>query len=120
MAARSETQRNEAVSLGCEAIALAELPAALPTADVVCNTVPSPLFSAELLRQCKTGGVFLELASAPFGASKEDCLAAGLRYPDGRGLPGRFTPLAAAKAMLCAIDGAREVIPWTDPSSAMR
>ena len=120
VAVRSEKQRNEAAALGCEAIALADLPAALPAADVVCNTVPFPLFSAKLLRQCKKGGVFLELASAPFGANKEDCLAAGLRYIDGKGLPGRLTPLAAAKAMLRAIDEAREVIPWTDPSSAMR
>ena len=120
VAARSERQRNEAAASGCKAIALAKLADALPAADVVCNTVPAPLFSAELLQRCKKGGVFLELASAPFGASKEDCLAAGLRYPDGRGLPGRFTPLAAARAMLRAIDEAREVIPWTDPLSGMR
>ena len=120
VAARNEKQRNEAVARGCEAISLTKLSAALPAADIVCNTVPAPLFSAELLHQRKKGSVFLELASAPFGASKEDCLAAGLRYPDGRGLPGRITPLAAARAMLRAIDEAREVIPWTDPSSAMR
>ncbi len=114
VAARSEAQREQAVCLGCEATPIPALAAALPTADVICNTVPAPLFSPGLLQQCKKGGLFLELASAPFGAQKEDCLSAGLQHLDGGGLPGRFAPAAAAKAML------REVIPWTDPSSAMR
>lgn len=114
VAARSDSQRAAAVRRGCEAAPLTALSAVLPKADFICNTVPAPLFSPDLLRQCKKGGAFLELASAPLGAQKEDCLAAGLSYIDGGSLPGRFTPLAAARAML------REVISWTDPSSAMR
>lgn len=118
VAARSASQRTGAVSLGCEAIALTQLSGELPSVDMICNTVPAPLFPPALLQRCKRGGIYLELASAPFGAQKEDCLAAGLLCIDGGGLPGRFTPKAAASAMLRALE--REVIPWTDPSSVMR
>ena len=104
VATRSAAQRADAAGRGLQAIALPQLFEALGTADMVCNTVPAPLFSPGLLAQCKKGGVYLELASAPFGAQKEACLAAGLRYLDGGGLPGRFCPAAAAKAMLRRMD----------------
>ena len=118
IAARSEAQRGRAVQLGCGAVDFQELPAVLPSIDMICSTVPAPVFSPALLQRCKKGGLYLELASAPFGAQREDCLSAGLQHLDGGGLPGRFTPHAAAKAMLRVLE--REVIPWTDPSSVMR
>lgn len=104
-AARSPLQRREALLLGCEAGTINALDETLPVFDIICNTVPAPLFSAQSLSRCKPGCVYLELASAPFGAKKEACAAAGLRHLDGKGLPGRFLPLSAAEGMLWCLNG---------------
>ncbi len=104
VAARDPFQRAAAMRLGCETGPIDALDEALPTFDIICNTVPLPLFSAQRLHKCKAGCFYLELASAPFGAEKAACEAAGLRYLDGKGLPGRFLPEAAAEAMLQRMD----------------
>ena len=72
--------------------------------DVLINTIPARWLDAKSLSGAKPGGVYLELASAPFGAEKDDAEQHGLRFLDGKGLPGRFCPQAAAEAMKHCID----------------
>lgn len=119
-AARSALQRQEAVLSGCKALSPDDLSRVAFLFDVICNTVPARLFSFDTLRVLRPGCLFLELASAPFGADPDDCVKAGVTRLAGGGLPGRYTPDAAAAAMLRCIDSEREVIPWIDPSSATR
>ena len=120
VAARSVLQRQEAVLSGCKALSVDDLPRVSFLFDIICNTVPARLFSSDTLRVLRPGCLFLELASAPFGADPAHCAKANVTRLFGGGLPGRFTPDAAAAAMLRCIDSEREVIPWTDPSSATR
>ena len=120
VAARSALQRQEAVLSGCKALSPYDLSRVAFLFDIVCNTVPARLFSLDTLRVLRPGCLFLELASSPFGADPVDCKKAGVTRLSGGGLPGRFTPDAAAGAMLRCIDSEREVIPWIDPSSATR
>ena len=100
IAARSETQRAEAMLCGCKTLPIGVLTEALPQTDVIVNTVPAPLFSAQTLQVCREGTLFLELASAPFGAAAEEVRANGLHHIPGGGLPGRFCASGCAAAML--------------------
>lgn len=120
IAARSALQRQEAVLAGCKAHSPDDLSRVAFLFDIICNTVPARLFSLDTLRVLRPGCLFLELASAPFGTDPDDCVKVGVIRIAGGGLPGRFTPDAAAGAMLRCIDSEREVIPWIDPSSATR
>ena len=44
-------------------------------------------------------GLYIELASAPGGCSREAALSAGARYLSGAGLPGKAAPEAAGEAL---------------------
>ena len=68
------------------------------------RAIPAIWLDADSLSGIKPGGIYLELASAPFGAEKEAVDRQGMCYIDGKGLPGRFCPQAAAEAMKHCID----------------
>ena len=104
VAARSASQRKRAETAGCGAIAPDESKRMIGRFDVLVNTIPARWLDAKSLSGAKPGGVYLELASAPFGAEKEAVDRHGMCYIDGKGLPGRFCPLAAAEAMKHCID----------------
>ena len=104
VAARREAKRTAAKTAGCGAIAPDEAKRSIGRFDVLVNTIPARWLDAKSLSGAKPGGVYLELASAPFGAEKDAALQCGLCYIDGKGLPGRFCPQAAAEAMKHCID----------------
>ena len=68
------------------------------------NTIPERWLGENSLSGSKPGGVYLELASTPFGAEKDTVEQHGICYLDGKGLPGRFCPQAAAEAMKLCMD----------------
>lgn len=104
VAARSASQRKRAENAGCGAIAPDEAKRTIGQFDVLVNTIPARWLDAKSLSGAKPGGVYLELAGAPFGTEKDAALQCGLCYIDGKGLPGRFCPQAAAEAMKHCID----------------
>lgn len=104
IAARRDTQRTAAKTAGCGAIAPDEAKRTIGQFDVLVNTIPARWLDAKSLSGAKPGGVYLELAGAPFGTEKDAALQCGLCYIDGKGLPGRFCPQAAAEAMKHCID----------------
>ena len=104
VAARRDAQRTAAKTAGCGAMTLDEAKRTIGQFDVLINTIPAIWLDAKSLSGAKPGGVYLELASAPFGAEKETVDRHGMCYIDGKGLPGRFCPLAAAEAMKVCID----------------
>ena len=104
VAARRDAQRTAAKAAGCDAITPDEAKRSIGRFDVLVNTIPARWLDAKSLSGAKPGGVYLELASAPFDAEKDAALQCGLCYIDGKGLPGRFCPLAAAEAMKVCID----------------
>ena len=101
VAARNEAQRTEARLSGCEAVTLSSLSA--QTAAVF-NTVPARIFSAQALSQFAEGTLFLELASAPFGAEEKEVRALGLHHIPAAALPGKFVAAGCAKAMLALLE----------------
>ena len=63
-------------------------------ADIIINTVPSPIFSKELIDKIPQNTVIIELASHPYGFEEMD------RVTLCSGLPGKALPLSAA-AVIC-------------------
>lgn len=94
--ARNEIQLKTAELSGMKAIRLTESPRC-SEADFIFNTVPNVIFDRKSVETMKKSAVYFELASAPFGAVKEDFLPDGCRYVLGSSLPGRFLPAASAK-----------------------
>jgi len=71
--------------------------------DMLINTAPAALLSAEELRRFKRGTLVLELASAPGGFTEHELRAMELRYIAAPGLPGRYAPYSAAEVIFDAV-----------------
>ncbi len=97
ISARSVASLKEASLHGFQAIPLSELKCSLSSYSVIFNTIPSPIFSEDMIMECSPSSLYLELASAPGGiVQATDSTLSILQCP---GLPGRFAPLASAKAI---------------------
>ena len=86
VAARRDAQRTAAKAAGCDAITPDEAKRSIGRFDVLVNTIPARWLDAKSLSGAKPGGVYLELASAPFGAAlcSADCaISTAKRCPDG-------------------------------------
>lgn len=68
--------------------------------DVIFNTVPYHVFGLSELNSIRKGTVFVELASPPYGCDMELAEKAGVDVRIEPGIPGRFFPKAAAKAIM--------------------
>ena len=68
-------------------------------ADIIFNTVPERIFSNELLISLPQNTILIELASAPGGFDPDIATQCELKFIDGRGIPGKYAPTAAGKAV---------------------
>ena len=112
LAARDPAQRAAGEALGCRAVEFSA--AAEPGYDHVVNTVPSRLFGEGELRAfgpCR----LLELASPPYGIDPAASQSIGNPVRLAPGLPGRYAPRAAAKAIRDAIFEILEASPSWNP-----
>ena len=62
-------------------------------ADIIINTVPSPIFSKDLIEQIPKETFIVELASLPYGFESME------RVVLASGLPGKILPIGAARAI---------------------
>ncbi len=102
--ARRSEIRTHARALGYKTISETELSQSVHLFDFIFNTVPKRLFEKEDVLHMKNRAVYFELASAPFGADKENFEKAKATFVFGGGLPGRFCSFAAAKEIEKRID----------------
>ncbi len=63
--------------------------------DFIFNTVPSQVFGEELLSRMSSTQIFIELASAPFGADKRLAKEHNIEIIDGAALPSKYCPRSA-------------------------
>lgn len=96
-AARRRESREKAATLGITAIDFPYLYAHLPEWNLLINTVPSPIFTREVLENVRKGTVILEIASPPFGTDFNCCTEFGIKAVKALGLPGKCTPKAAGE-----------------------
>ena len=73
---------------------------ALKTADVVWNTVPVHVLDEQAMDALHSGTPFIELASSPYGMDMETAKKRGVCVRLEQGLPGRYFPVSAARAIL--------------------
>ena len=98
VSARKETDLNFIYSFGMNPIKTAEINKDAHKYDFVFNTVNSPVINDEFLIKTKPDALLVELASLPGGisGSKEK---ASCSIINAQGLPGKFSPKAAAKIL---------------------
>lgn len=99
IAARSPYARKEAMQHGFHAIDLLDLKPRLASFSILFNTIPFPVFSKEMVMECHSSTLYLELASTPGGLADISYAKEKLSVVSCPGLPGRFAPFASAKAI---------------------
>ena len=104
VAARRAEARQAAVEAGADATDMAGLPHAAAQADFVFSTPPETVMGAAELSRVRSGVPVMDLASPPYGVDLAAAQRLGVRAWRESGVPGRYCPLAAARAMADAID----------------
>ena len=97
VAARRKESREEA---GAPGIPIEDIPRVLPQTDVVFSTVPARILGMNELRSASKNTLLVELASAPYGIDPEAAKALHLPYLLESGVPGRYCPRSAARALM--------------------
>lgn len=64
---------------------------------IVINTAPGSVLPDGALSALEKDAVLMELASAPGGISRAEAAEFGLKYVEGPGLPGKYSPKSAAE-----------------------
>lgn len=101
VAARREVSRKEA---GSSSININQLHELIPHVQIIFNTVPFPLIGPDLLSLITHDTFLIELASPPYGIDLPAAQEMGLRAWLESGIPGRYCPQSAAKAILDYIE----------------
>ena len=99
VAARNPGQLARAFEAGHEAVPLATLPDQAAGADVIFNTVPAMILTADVLDRVRPPTVIIDLASAPGGTDFAAARARGLDAVLAPALPGRVAPRTAGEIL---------------------
>lgn len=100
--ARSPVALARATAAGHQAVQFAALQKSpggseIGAADVVFNTVPAPVLTAEVLSRLQPDALVIDLASAPGGTDFEAARQLGIRALLAPGLPGKVAPRTAGR-----------------------
>ena len=98
-----EAKRLAAREAGAEAAALDDIASALPEQDVIFSTPPATVIDETALKHVNPNALLIDLASPPYGFDLEAARALNLRAHREPGLPGRYCPLSAARAIYSAV-----------------
>lgn len=101
--ARSPAQRARALEMGLRAVSFAEFPEHIHRADVIFNTVPALVLTAELLRRSRPGLLIIDLASGPGGTDFAAAERLGITALLAPGLPGKVAPKTAGRLLAVTI-----------------
>jgi dipicolinate synthase subunit A len=93
--ARDAAQRARAYEMGMLSTDFSDLPALMPQADIIFNTVPALILSRPLLEKAAPEVLIIDLASAPGGTDFTAAQELGIAATLVPGLPGRVAPKTA-------------------------
>jgi dipicolinate synthase subunit A len=93
--ARREEARISAESSGANAFSFENIKDAIESADIIFNTVPSPIIRENDIPFFKSDSLFIDLASLPGGVTEEVETALGERFERALALPGKHFPETA-------------------------
>lgn len=97
--ARSERDRAAAESDGCKAVHLNSKLEHETRFDVVINTVPSLVITADFIKELPQTCLIIDIASAPYGVDFAAAESRGIRTVKAPSLPGRYAPKSAGEAI---------------------
>ncbi len=106
--ARKAADRALVAELGYTPLELEALEGRIGDFDLIVNTVPARVLSDAALCCVAPEALLLELASPPGGFNRDLARNIGLRALIAPGLPGQYSPLAAARLMRREIEAALE------------
>lgn len=101
--ARNSGARSEAWALGYRAMDFGAFGANPSRFDVMFNTVPALVITAEVIDRLREECVIIDLASSPGGTDFEAAAKRGLRAILAPGLPAKFAPKTAGKILATVI-----------------
>lgn len=103
VASRSLKGRNGAIERGAESVFTYELASALAGKQIVFSTPPSRVLGKAELRAMEPDALLIDLSSPPYGVDLDAAWELGIRAWREPGLPGRYCPFSAARALMRAI-----------------
>ena len=95
--ARKEQARTLAKLKGCRAVGFGALEQSLAQADIIVNTVPSPVLGKKELLCVNPRSLIVDLASKPGGVDFVTSEILGIKAIHALSLPGKYSPKSAAK-----------------------
>ncbi|MBR2087366.1 MAG: dipicolinate synthase subunit A [Oscillospiraceae bacterium] len=95
VAARQAADRSRAQMLGCDAVDYSRIEAG--DFDILCNTVPAKVVTAEMLSAMREDTLVLDLASKPGGVDLDAASALNRRVIWALSLPGKTAPVTAGE-----------------------
>ena len=97
VAARSEIDRAWAQSLSLQTIDFSNLSKDISDFRLIINTIPSVMFSRKVLCHVSKSATLIDLSSQPGGVDFDAAKALGIRSVHALSLPGKYSPLTAAR-----------------------
>ncbi len=97
VASRDVAERARAEMLGCDVLPLSGIGAHAAQFDVICNTIPAKIVTAEILQRMQPDALVLDLASKPGGVDLEAAQKCGRRVVWALSLPGKTAPISAGE-----------------------
>lgn len=95
----SETKRRRICEAGAEAFAMDAMERALKDRAMIFSTPPAQVVDRKALAAVQTGALILDLASPPYGVDLDAAREMNLNAWREPGLPGRYCPMSAARAL---------------------
>ena len=95
----SERKRREVHESGAQPASMMELTEILPGKQIIFSTPPAMFLDRIALSHADENTIIIDLASPPYGVDLEAAQALNLRAWREPGLPGRYCPLRAARAI---------------------
>lgn len=98
--ARAESDREEAVTHGYQAIDFSQLQGNISEYEYIVNTVPSLVLSKEIMAQVNRDSLVVDIASVPGGVDFKTAKKLGIPVLHALGLPGKYAPKASARLLV--------------------
>lgn len=100
---RSPEKRSEIGEAGARFADESEIGGAIADRSFIFSTPPTPVLCADELSFADKSARIIDLASPPYGVDLDAARSLGLQAWRENGLPGRYCPLSAARALLGAV-----------------
>lgn len=103
VASRNSDELAWAKALGCKCLHLKNLAHEINDYHIIFNTIPSVIFTKDILSKCQKNVFIIDVASNPGGIDKKEAEALKINYIHALGIPGKMFPKSAAEIIYNSI-----------------